>query len=207
MMLRTRLLSLLLLSYFVAGAEAADNKPVVVTDLHIHDLKWGVNVVPRFAKDGRSARIVQAWRGNGNAHGYDVFMVMMPGGETDSDWNVVGFDTGREFRDSIRDDPHTGEDMNGSVYFGNALLNGKREAVVLTATQQIRGSYGEPAFTRFEIYKLVREDGFGTTDQFELVDTILSKTKTCNADLAFSRQFHVALPKSYAGPNAKDGCP
>ena len=72
-------------------------------------LEPGVNRIPHFAADGREARIILAWRGNGNAHGYDVFSVFMPSQSGASVWNVVGFETPQSFSDDIRDAPHTGE--------------------------------------------------------------------------------------------------
>jgi hypothetical protein len=191
-------------------------KPVVtkhvISGLRLIDLRMGENQIAHFAADGRPARIIEAWRGNGNAHSYHLYMVLMGGGEQDNDWNIVGVDTGPStpFLDTIADEPHTGEDFVFSVYFAHARLDGKPQTLLLTARRHWKESYGDAGITTFDVYKLANvseEGGPGTTDQFQLVEAFDSTTRACNSDLAFSQQFGVPLPKGYVIANTKDGCP
>ncbi len=180
-----------------------------LTRLHVIPLAMGLNRIAHFATDGRPAQIVMAWRGNGNAHSYNLFLVVMPGGESDTAWNVVGVyrDPPKgDFDDTVADAPHTGEDQVRSVYFAHANLDGKPATLLMTATREWKESIPEAAVTLFEVYKLVHMDeGFGTADQFNLVEAFRSKDLFCNSDLAFAKQFGTALPRDFP-VNRKDGC-
>src|SRR5438034_8908712 len=105
------LVATLLLLALPAAAIATPARHVL-TEISLIPVRLGENLVAHFATDGRPARIIVAWRGNGNAHSYDLFLVTMPGGEMHSDWNVVGTDIpnakGRAFADVVTDAPHTG---------------------------------------------------------------------------------------------------
>jgi len=108
MILRPLLAALLALG--MAGPAAAAEPKHRFTDLVPIPLKSGPNTIERFAPDGRSAIVTLGWRENGNAHGYDLYLVLMAGNSGVPE--VVGFDTltrdGGGFEDTIRDDPHTG---------------------------------------------------------------------------------------------------
>jgi hypothetical protein len=191
-----------------SAATPAHNR---ITDLKPITLALGENNVAHFAPDGRDARIIMAWRGNGNAHSDDVYMVLMPGGEMRGEWNIVGvdaFERHHEFWDTIADAPHTGEDYLRSVHFAYAKVDGKPETLLITAERQAKESLADRVVSEFEIYQLVhQEDAGGTTDQFQLIDAFRSTLETCNSELAFARQFGLPLDKNYGGPNEKDGCP
>jgi hypothetical protein len=187
------------------SAEASTHS---IKNLSIISLKMGDNFVPHFAVDGRPARIIQAWRGNGNAHGYTIFLVAMPGGESQTDWNVVSIDEPHgPARDEILDSPYNGEQYLHSIRFAHGSLDGKPETLLLSARLNIKRSYGERASVTYDVYKLVHDDeSFGTWDRFVLVERSQSAKRYCNAELAISRRFAIPLG-DYGGPNKKDGCP
>jgi hypothetical protein len=87
----------------------------VVSPISKVALRLGTNVISNFSVDGRTGMITLGWRDNGNAHGYDLFVVMLPVSASGHDWNVVGVADEHEFSDAIRDAPHTGDDMTRSI--------------------------------------------------------------------------------------------
>ncbi|MFI4997993.1 MAG: hypothetical protein ACHQAQ_19690 [Hyphomicrobiales bacterium] len=184
-----------------------------LSDLVPVKLVAGPNKVAQFMPDGRDALITLGWRDNGNAHGYDLYLVMLPTKPKGNDWNVVGiFPSGFESRleDTIRDDPHMGEDVVRSVRFARGKLDGKPAALLVVATRETDIEVGipGPSFTSFEVYRLTHSDaGMGTTaDYFERVLQSRSTTKFCNAEMALFKRFGLALPAGYAGPRTEDGC-
>lgn len=175
------------------------------------DIELGINRIAHFAVDGRPARVILAWRGNGNAHSYGVYMVVMPGGEQDTDWNIVGMqpaDLNDAFLDTIDDDPHTGEDYVRSIRFAHGLLDGKPETLLLSARRDWQNSIPESSIVVYDIYKLVHEteDFFGTKDQFQFVDSMRSTRKFCNSDVAMSQQFGFAVPGYLTDYSSKGSC-
>ncbi|MFI5011484.1 MAG: hypothetical protein ACHQAY_03960 [Hyphomicrobiales bacterium] len=184
-----------------------------LSDLVPIKLVAGANKVAQFAPDGRDALITLGWRDNGNAHGYDLYLVMLPTKPKANDWNVVGIaPAGFESRleDTIRDDPHMGEDIVRSVRFARGKLDGKPATFLVTATRETDIDVGipGPSFTNFEVYRLTRSDGgIGTTaDYFERVSQSRSAIKFCNAEMALLKRFGLPLPASHAGPKTEDGC-
>lgn len=175
-------------------------------------LKAGLNRVPQFASDGREATILLGWRDNGNAHGYDLFVVTMPSRLGGKDTQVVGIDeggTGGRFNDVIRDQPHTGEDIVRFVRFARGMVNGKPSTLLLTATRDIAGAYPEPAFVDFVAYQLERSDGApgATVDYFAPIARFRSEGRYCNAEMALSAAFSLPLRTGYQGPKQPNGQP
>ena len=74
----------------VANAEETSSR---LTALQPIALGFGVTHVLHFAADGRDALIAQSFRDNGNAHGYNIWLVMIKS-DAEPRWNVVGFDDG-----------------------------------------------------------------------------------------------------------------
>jgi len=167
-------------------------------------LQPGVNRVPQFAADGREARIVLAWRDNANAHGYDLFLVLMPTKRGGADWNVVGFETGNSFSDEIADAPHTGEDVATAVRFVRAGAN----PLVVVARRRIVTSYPDPAETTISIYSLRQSEGVpGTTqDYFSVAKQWRARNRYCNAELALRDELNLPLRKNYQGSLRVGGC-
>src|SRR4051812_30751716 len=183
-----------------------------ITNIQVLQLHRGMNVVHGFMPDGHDGAILQAWRDNGNAHGYTKFVVMVPANMSDGkSWNIVGFDTGvNGLEDSINDVPHTGEDNVRSVRFARGTIDGTAASLLLIADRDLgQGSYYDPAPTRISIYKLAEasREGAGTTPfVFRLVRATHSKTLFCNSDLALNKELGVPLPEHYGAPNKIDGC-
>jgi hypothetical protein len=171
-------------------------------------LHAGVNRISHFMPDGRDAQIIRAWRENGNAHGYEVFLILVPTKRGGSDWNVIGFDRGKSFDDEITYAPHTGEDVSQAVRFVWTSQAGKRTPLVVKAARQIATSYADPSVTTVTVYSLRRSDGvFGTTtDYFGVLNEWKAGMRYCNAELALRDEVGLPLPSDYAGPNKIDGC-
>ena len=168
-------------------------------------LRAGVNPIPRFAPDGRDARIVLGWRDNGNAHGYDVFLVLMPTKRGWADWNIVGFEDGNDFRDQIRDEPHTGEDVVVAVRFVRA--GPKQTPLVAVASRKWTVTFYDRAETTMSVYELRQTDGGPVTrDYFTVSKRWKAQKRYCNAELALRDELHLPLPSDYGGPNKVDGC-
>ena len=182
-----------------ATASAAPN----VDRLTTIPLRLGINSIAQFAPDGREARIAVGWRDNGNAHGYRVFLVLMPTKHGGMDWNVVGFEDGQSFSDELRDEPHTGEDVVRAVRF---VRTGQKPAVIV-ASRKWSESYYDRAETTISIYHLRRTDGGPVTrDYFSVTRQWKARKSYCNAELALRDEVHLPLAPDYDGPNTVDGC-
>jgi len=192
------------------GAYAATN-PAITKVLHgatAITLHTGVNRVPHFASDGREALVVVGWRGNGNAHGYSVFTVLMQNGEQPHGWNIVAMDHKDRFDDTVSAAPHTGEDIISSVRFLRGYFKQHRQVLVVIATRNWKDSIPESANTTIDVFALVRSQGdIGeTADYFSRVLTTQSQPKYCNADMALKQEAGLPLPAEYAGSKTTTGC-
>ena len=205
------LLAALLTVAIASPAAAAEQPKHHFTDLAPIPLKPGPNTIAHFAPDGRGAIVTLGWRENGNAHGYDLYLVLMEGNSGASE--VVGFDTltpdGGGFEDTIRDDPHTGEDVVRSVRFVRGKIDGQPGTFVFVAERGLDPEEGipGPSLVDYIVFKLVPGEGVGTTsDMFEPVEKLQSTTKFCHAEKALLKQYGLPLTKSYGGPDTADGC-
>jgi hypothetical protein len=185
-----------------------------VTNIQVIPMHPGVNIIPKFVPDGRDAEILQAWRDNGNAHGYTTFVVMIPQkAKYESAWNIVGVaDSGPQwsFKDAVYDTPHTGEDYVRSVRFARGLVDGKAASLLIIAERDPPNvqPIPDPAPTKISIYKMIASDeGVGTTPYyFTLVRETTSKALYCNSELALNKELGLPLPADYDGPNRTNGC-
>jgi hypothetical protein len=171
----------------------------------------GINQIAQFTKDGREATIFKAWRDNGNAHGYFVYMITLPAKSSrNNSFNVVGFpgSSSRPVSEFVTDDPHTGEDWVSSIAFGRGRINGITHTLMIRATRIWQDSIPGPAITRFEISKLTANDGGpGMTPEYFVPVTGFSSTDTyCNAYMAMYRELNIPLPKTYSGRRSRSGC-
>lgn len=168
----------------------------------------GVNRIAKFSEDGRDATIMLAWRDNGNAWGFNIYLVTLPNPNTSNPFGVVGIEkkTDAPF-ETITDAPHTGEDYIRAVMFGRGNLDGKEQTLLLIATRLWKDSVPEPAVTTFEIFRLADDGITGSTpDYFTPVRSFTSTAKYCNAYMALFQEMKIPLPKDYSGPQNKDGC-
>ncbi|WP_254602805.1 hypothetical protein [Sphingomonas bacterium] len=200
---------------FLAAATAPAGAPPV-TGLKPIVLHPGINRVPGFLAGGGTATIVQAWRGNGNAHGYTVWTVL--GGPSEgSRVGLVGFETpGAEpVRDTIRDEPFDGERVLGAVQFATGQfatgrLRGRPVTLVITAdlNQAASGVLADHATATVRWYRLDHAaDAFGRpTDDFLPIGSVTTTKRYCNAWLAMRDVAGIRLRGDFAGPNRVDGC-
>lgn len=191
------------------GAAGADTATHQFANLAPIALRSGVNAVSDFAPDGRPAQIVLGWRDNGNAHGYDVLLILMRPAASEP-WNVVAVETerGEPPADLVADDPHMGDDVVKAVRLVKGTMDKRPATLLLTATRQWKETIPEPALVTFRVYRLTENKaGAGMTrDYFALVQTTTSATKFCNAEIALAKNFGLPPRSGSAPTNSADGC-
>jgi len=193
---------LYLVVVFVCAALPAAAVPVKITDYQVIPLQEGVNEIPHLVPDGRNGKIIKTWRNNGNAYGYDLFLVTLED-------KVVGVDTDNGFKDVIRDEPHTRQDAIKSVRFAWGKLGDEKLMLLITATRKIEPGYGlsDPGTVVFDVYRLVSNGPLGTTgDYFMRINEFSSEQKYCNSDMALNQNLGLPLPEPYEGRGQPDGC-
>ncbi|WP_267388144.1 hypothetical protein [Sphingomonas sp. GC_Shp_3] len=168
-------------------------------------LRPGSNRVPGFLPGGGAATIIEAWRGNGNAHGYHVWMVLTG----PSEGNPVGVASTADGGEIIRDAPFDGERVLGTVRFARATIGGAPASLVLSArldTTPVR-PLADHEHASVRVDRLVKTgDGIGPPLQFRTIATLHSERRYCNADLALRDLLGVPLPVGFSGANRTDGC-
>ncbi len=198
-----RFLFPLLAATWVVPVAAAETPSHRLTQLEPIELKAGGNLVQHFTLDDDGpANILLGYRGNGNAHSYNVYLVLTRGN------GVTGFEKqDKSLDDTITDAPHTGEDIVRSVRFAHGEVDGVPATLTFVAHRDIDPEGGIPAasFVDFTVYRLTR-DGEDPPDYFKPIMTTRSNKKYCNADMALRTQFGLALPSNYQGSQTADGC-
>jgi len=200
------LAALLVAHGIFAGPVLADP---AITDIHPFKLHPGINKVPGFGVNGETFTIVQGWRGNGNAHGYNVFLVLSPEAESQPAGvtGVMSEGAGLPL-DTIRDDPFDGERQMGVIHFARAKVDGTPQTILIDA--HLDSTAGRP-FADHEkatirIYTLIRNDSGSDQPDLFTPATVLHTTKVyCNVQLALRDALHIPLG-DFSGPNQKDGC-
>lgn len=181
----------------------------VITDLVPIPLQSGANTIPALSPDGRDGLVVLGWRDNGNAHSYDLVMVLLQAGKG-GPWTVVRFEAPRgraaaQGSDTLRDDPHTGDDVVRAFRFARGTVDGKPATLLLTATRQ--SAVPEPSPVEFQVLRLEHAPEIGTTpDHFTPILVDRPSDLFCNADLALSRRFGLPLRPGYSGAKTPNGC-
>ena len=201
-MIMKRTLCLIAVFIVITVFPAVADSGTSISGFKLLTLQPGVNEIPHLVSDGRDGVIIKTWRTNGNAHGYNLFLVMVEG-------KVVGVSTDHGFDDVIKDDPHTIEDAIRSIRFARGNVGSQKAVLLITATRDIKpdASPADPATVVFDIYQLAANGNLGTTgDFFERISESHSDKKYCNSDLALSQKFGFPLPDPYEGQNQVDGC-
>jgi hypothetical protein len=159
----------------VSWAQAPPDLKSRLTGLQPIEIKEGLTRIANAEGDGRDAQVFCAWRDNGNAWGFHVYMVTMPRkfeGGAGTDWWIVGMerDPNGAPAFNITDTPHTGEDAITTVRFARGQLDGKPSTLLITAERQWKNSVPDPAVAAIRVYVLKNneDEGPGTTpDAFE----------------------------------------
>jgi hypothetical protein len=197
--------SLLVLVAIPAMAQTPALRDIVPIPLHS-----GVNLIPAFTPDGRTGMIVLGWRDNGNAHSFDIAMVMIQNKPHDP-WNVARVEgnpknPNTDFgTDIVTDDPHTGEDIVRVFRFARGRLDEKPVTLLLIANRDVAGSIPAPSRVTFDTYVLEHDPEVGTTaDHFTQIGEENTTSLFCNADVALSERFGL----SFRGgpPSSPNGC-
>ena len=181
---------------------AAADTGAAITDIKVVPLTQEITPIPSMTSDGRDGKIIKAWRENGNAQAYNLFLVT-------ADGKVVGVATDRGFADNIRDEPHTGKDAVESIRFAWGRVGGEKAFLLITATRIIAPDYGpgDPSQVIFDIYQLTGNGDLGKTgDFFMRIHEFNADKKYCNSDLALTKNLGLPLPQPFEGPNQDDGC-
>lgn len=187
---------------------------LTISDISVIPIHDGVNTIDHFTADGRTATVFRAWRDNGNAHGHDVYLVSVPLQQQEGIENsagVVAFDDQtRNLADTITASPFDGERRLASIRFARALVDGKRETVVIDAELGVSksGVLADHAPAGVSVYVLKSPGvGVGTTpDVFMLAFKVRAVGLYCNADMALHQTLGLPLPADYAGGKAPGGC-
>jgi hypothetical protein len=199
--------ALLIFATLAVPAQAADAPAAKPLDLVPIELARGITQIPSFTQDGRPARVLKAWRENGNGHGYFTYVITISGGAgQEGDWNLVPVTvpTPWSVQDTLTDAPHTFEDVARSVRFARGRLDEQAEVLLFTATREIANSYADPTPVTFELYRVVVTDEMG--DVLERVRSWRSAKNYCNADMALLREVGLRLPPGYEGGEGETGC-
>ena len=190
---------------------AAASPPPTVTDLKPITLHPGVNRIPGFLPGGGTATIVQGWRGNGNAHGYHVWMVL--GGPSEGNGpGVIGVEGDEHVPvfATVSDNPFDGERVLGAVRFATGRIGAKPATLLIEAmlNESRSGVLADHATATVRWYRLDHDkDAIGrTTDEFVLIGTVTTAKRYCNVDLALRDAAGLALTPDFAGANRIDGC-
>lgn len=191
-----RRLSFVLTLFMAACLWAGQTQAGRLTDLRIIPLRQGMNEIASFTPDGHPGRITMAWRDNGNAHGYFLYLVVAA--VAADDWHVVStiLDAGRVV-DVLRDDPHAFEDAVTSLRFLHGKLDGVDATLLVRAQRLWKDSIPAPAPVRFEAFRLEGDPGgdAGRTEyQFRKVMTWISAKRFCNADRALAEELSLSIP-------------
>lgn len=199
-------------AWSLVGAGTAMVPPPQVTGLRAITLHGGVNRVPGFVRGGGTATIVQAWRDNGNAHGYLVWMVLAghgkgePAALVEFDGGIRGSSPG----DTIGASPFDGERVTGDVRFATARIGGKPVSLAIRGDldEAPSGVIADHATATIRWLELVhREDEIGgAPDAFEPIGSVRTSKRYCNVDLALRDAAGIPLPRDFAGANRVDGC-
>ena len=167
----------------------------------------GVNHVRAILPYGATATIIQAWRGNGPAHGYHLGMVLTGASEGKAVGLAAVEQSGDVHNETIRDDPFDAERALGDVRFARAQVDGRTASVVIAA--YVKGTQGVLADHRKATVTVNRleatEVGIGAPLSFARVAMLPSTKRYCNVDLALRNILGVALGDDYAGPSRIDG--
>ena len=92
--------------------------------------------------------------------------------------------------------------------FVRGQVDGRPAILLLIATRDQGESLPEPSKVTYQVFRLVHAPDVGTTpDHFALVQQDRSSAPFCNADMALTKRFALALRTSYSGPKTTNGCP
>ncbi|MCW2266100.1 hypothetical protein M2305_002047 [Gluconobacter cerinus] len=155
--------------------------------------------------------IFQAWRDNGNAWGYHMYVLTTV---IDKRTSVIGIEGSsetpdRSFEDHLRDSPHTGEDALTTIQFAHGELNGKPATLLFEA---IRNPKDGPVTSRgptiVYIYSLVASDGAPgwTPLYFRFFKKIAVPGTFCSSDIALKVATGLPLSADAGPPSSPDGC-
>ena len=195
-----------MLAFLLGGAEAP---PPAVANLRPLPLHSGVNQIDRLGPDGAAGLIILAWRDNGNAWGYDVYTVLLPGEH--GNWQIVGVERPGlhlEFNDTVNDAPHTGEDVIRAVRFVRGTVADRSAVLLLEVNRAWEETPYNPAPTTYDVYVLQgNEGGVGRTQSyFRRILHRPMQGQYCHAEKALSAASGLPVRDGYEGKDTPDGC-
>ena len=199
--------NLIALITMVLPVSPSDNR---IRDLVPIPLTDGINRVSNATADGRTATVVRAWRENGNAHSYHVYLVLLPRPDKEGIGLVAIEDGAGGLRDTLADAPFDGERVQRSIRLARARIDGT-PAVILIQAVLLSGSavsLSEPKLAEIEIYRIENPgiDPGTTPDAFHIVRRDAPAGRFCNADKVLETALGLPLPPDYRGGDGPDGC-
>jgi len=124
----------------------------------------------------------------------DIYTIMYK--QEGNKWNLVQY---KNHKFNIITWPHTEEDAVSTIRFfvpKQTNSNNLEALYLLKAARGFKKSIVEAGIATFEIYKVSKNKDFGFME-FNKLETIKTKEKYCNIELALNKELGVAIPKDY----------
>ena len=160
-------------------------------DIQTISVHAGINVISSLAPNGRDGMIVKGWRDNGNAHGFNVYEVLIKSSSSNgsgANWEVAPlFDAAGSEHLVQTDTPHTGEDPVRSISFAKTR---NAETLMVIAQREITKtmSPADASPTKIQVYHLVAKTKGADMGHpnyfFVLLNEWVSNRSYCSADVA-----------------------
>jgi hypothetical protein len=191
----------------IASFPALAAETAAVEEIRVIPVGNGLNCVQNLTTDGHDGLIVQGWRENGNAHGYNRYMVLVKEGRSLEVVTIVdppgaARGDGVLQDDTIRDDPHTFEDAVRSVKFARAKVNGIAATILIVATRDLSHaqSLADATPVDVDVYRLTRNPGDVGWPEYYFALAVRERLKGTyrNADCALAGELRIPLADSEA---------
>ena len=178
-------------------------------------LHYGLNEIAGFMPDGRAATIVMVHRENGNAHGYNVYLMYafdakgrraVPGMPEVIDLQPA---TGAAV-DVVHDEPFDGEAEIAALRFVRARIDGHPTTALVQARRQVTatGPLTDATPVELTVWRLdSTTDPIGTTASvFRIVSERVTSRRYCDATSALHAELAIPYPDGWDAPASVDGC-
>lgn len=211
-----RKLGLWLLVILASHTTGSASEMARINSIRIIPVADGITPLTNLAPDGLQGMIVKGFRENGNAHAYNHYMVLLRLPNEPVKWYLATFDThnsppGQNSQlDTLKDQPHTGEDTVTTVKFAHATIDAAQATIAIIARRDINvvESIPEASPVQLEIYRLVKnplEFLVGWPPYyFDLFTSFPLKGRYTNADCALAAELGLAMTKT---ERIDSGCP
>lgn len=205
-------------SFLVLACQSTGNASEMarIKAIRIIPVADGITPLKNLPPDGLQGMIVKGFRENGNAHAYNHYMVLLRLPDDPVKWYLATFDThnsppGQNGQlDTLKDQPHTGEDTVTTVKFAHATIDAAQATIAIIARRDISvvNSMPEASPVQLEIYRLVKNSPESLVGwppyYFDLFTSFPLKGRYTNADCALAAELGLAMTKT---ERIDSGCP